>query len=152
MKTKTTSFLTSDTRSSFLHFFRMSDNSYSLNVLQSGCLSTWDWSWLLTVYLFSWNLKMIYKSPYKYKRLSLISNSFHLERSYYVRGWSKQKVEIIVFHFSYRPRDMDCFIYPSLNIMYGFRLDGSEIRLRYTHIQLSFTVFIQKWNDSNYLS
>ena len=57
MKTKINSFLTSDTSSSFPHFFRMLDNSYSLKVLKSECSSTWDCNWLLTVYLFLWNLK-----------------------------------------------------------------------------------------------
>ena len=94
------------------HFFRMFDNSYFLNVLRSECLSTWDCSWLLIVYLFLWNLKTVCKSPYKYKSLELISNLFQLESDLYcekrffhshwsrARGWSKQKVKIIVTCFS----------------------------------------------------
>ena len=86
MKAKIISFVTSDTCSSLSHFLRMLDNSYSHNVLKSACLSTWHCSWLLTVYLFSWNLKMICKLPYKYKSLVLISNFFQLEIFFTIRN------------------------------------------------------------------
>ena len=67
MKPKITSFLASDTNSSLPHLFSMSNNFYSLDTFKPECSSTWDCSWLLTVCFFLWNLRMVYKSPYKYK-------------------------------------------------------------------------------------
>ena len=52
----------------------------------------------------------------------------------------------------YRLWQIRSFINLSLDIIYGFRLDLSKNRLSYTNIQLYFTLFIQKWNDINYLS
>ena len=85
VKAKITSFLRLILIPSLIHahFFRMLDNPCSLNVLNSECLSIWDCSWLLTVYLFSWNLKTVCKSPYKYKSIVSISNYFQLENELY---------------------------------------------------------------------
>ena len=86
VKAKITYFLTSNTSSSLPHFFNMLDNSDSLNVLKSECLSTWDCSWMSTVCLFLWNLKMVCRSPYRYKSTVLISIFFQLEINLY---WGK---------------------------------------------------------------
>ena len=134
----------------------MLDNSYFLNVLKSECSSTWDCSWLLTVYLFLWNLKMVCKSPYKYKSVDLkflsvrnwaLSWEMFVHSLWlHVQGWSKQKVKIIFFHchlFFYRLWHVISSIHPSLDIIYGFCPDASENRLWYTHIQLYFTPFFK---------
>ena len=112
--------------SSLPFFFRMLNSSYFLNVLKSECSSTWDCSWLLTVYLFLWNLKMVCKSPYKYKSVdlkflsarnwALLWEMFVHSLWLHVQGWSKQKVKIIVFHchlFFYRLWHVRSSIYPS---------------------------------------
>ena len=53
LKAEITSFITSDASSCLPYFFRRLDNSYSLNILKSECLSTWDYSqtvkWLACV-------------------------------------------------------------------------------------------------------
>ena len=149
-------------KSSLPLFFRMLNNSYFLNVLKSECSSTWGCSWLLTVYLFLWNLKMVCKSPYKYKSVDLkflSARNWHLPWEMFVhslwshvQGWSKKKVKIIVFHchlFFYRLWHVRSSIHPSLDIIYGFCPDASENRLWYTHIQAIFYPFFQRWNDIN---
>ena len=124
----------------------------------------WNCSWMLTIYLFLWNPKMICKSPYKYKSFDL---KFLSARNWallwemlvhslwlHVQGWSKQKVKIMDFHchlFCYRLWHVRSSIHPSLGIIYGVCPEGSENRLWYIHIQLYFTLFFQKWNDINFL-
>ena len=143
-------------------FFSMLDNSHFLNVLKSECSSTWDCSWLLTVYLFLWTLKVVCKSPYKYKSVDL---KFLAARNLvwrwemfvhslwsHVQGWSKQKVKIIVLHcrlFFYRLWHVRSSIYPSLNITAFFLMQvktgfGTPI---FNYILSSF----QKWNYVDYL-
>ena len=121
-------FLKSDT-SPPSHFSSELDNSHFLNVLKLECSSTWDCSWLLTVYLFLWNLKMVCKSSYKYKSVDLkilaTRNWVRLWEMFvhslwsHVQGWSKQNMEKIVFHcrlFFYRLWHVRSSIYPSLDI------------------------------------
>ena len=157
MKAKIISFLTSDTSSSLSNFLRMLDNSYSHNVLKSACLSTWHCSWLLTVYLFSWNLKMICKLPYKYKSLVLISNFIQLEIFFTIRNVcaltlitgprlneAKSENNSLLGHlFFHRLWYIRCFILPSLDIIYGFRLDASESKIWYTHLILPFHTIVE---------
>ena len=130
----------------------MLNNSYFLNVLKSEWSSTWDCSWILTVYLFLWNLKMVCKSPYKYKSFdlkflsarnrALLWEMFVHSLWLHVHGWSKQKVKIIVFycHLFFYVRSS---IHLSLGFIYSFCPDGSENRLWYTLIQLFFTLFFK---------
>ena len=94
IKANITSSLTSDTSSSLPHFFRMLENSHSLNVFKSEYLTTWNCSWLLTAYLFSWNIKMVCRSLYKHENHVLISNFLQLETELYRE---KQKLKIMVF-------------------------------------------------------
>ena len=96
------------------------------------CLSTWDCSWLLLVYLFLRNLKMVCKSPYtnvKYhvdlkfpqgRNWALLWETFVHSLWSCVRVWSKQE------------------------IIYGFGLYVRENFLWYTHTQLYFTIFYRK--------
>ena len=134
----------------------MLNNSYYLNVLKSEWSATWNCSWLLTVYLFLWNLKMVSKSLYKYKSFdlkflwarnwALLWEMFVQSLWLHVQGWSKQKVKIIVFHwqlFFYRLWHVRFSIHPSLGIVYGFCHDASENRLWYTPIQLYFILFFK---------
>ena len=150
-------------KSSLSFFFRMLNNSYFLNVLKSECSSTWDCSWLLTVYLFLWNLKMVCKSPYKYKSVdlkflsarywALLREKFVHSLWLHVQGWSKQKVKIIVFHchlFFYRLWHVRSSIHLSLNIIYGFC--PMQVKIGFdTPIFIYILPFFQKWNDINYL-
>ena len=126
------------------------------STFSSQCSSTRNWSWLLTVYLFLWTLKMVCKSPYKYKSVDF---KFHSARNWtllwemfvhwlwsHVKGWSKQKLKIIVFHcclFFYRLRQFKSSIQASLDIIYDFYPDASENRPWHTHIQLYFTLFFK---------
>ena len=152
----------SDTNSSLPHFVGMLDHSNSLNVLKSECLSTWDCSWLFTVYLFFINLKMVCKSLYKYKSSVLISNFFqlyyekrlctHLDHVSEVLKQTKGENDSLSDHlFFYRLWHIRSFIHLSLDIIDGFRIDASGSRFWYSHIQLCFTLLMQKWNDVNYL-
>ena len=134
----------------------MLDNSHFLNVLKSEYSLTWDCSWLLTVYLLIWNLKMVCKSLYKYKSVdlkflsarnwALLWEMFLRSLWAHVQGWRKQNVKIIVFHchlFFYRLWHVRSYSHPSLDIIYGFRPDASENRLWYTHIQTIFYPFFK---------
>ena len=137
-------------QSSLPLFLRMLDNSHSPNVFESKCSSTWDCSWLLTVFL--WNLKMVCKPPYKYKNIDLKFLSARIwalrwemfvhSLWLHVPGRSKQKVKIIVFHchlFFYRLWHVRSSIHPFFDIIYGFCPDATtENRLWYTHIQTIF--------------
>ena len=135
----------------------MLGNSYCLNVLKSECLSTWDYSWLLTVYLFLWNLKVVCKLPYKFKSAMLISNFFQLEIEFYCEKHLRSHT-LIIFEFEankkwknglsnhlffYRLWHTGSFINLYLDIIYGFPVYASEIRLWYTHTKLYFTIFVQ---------
>ena len=135
----------------------MLNNTYFFNFLKSEWSSMWDCSWMLTVYVFLWNPKMICKSPYKYKSFDLKFLSARnwallwemLVHSlwFHVQGWSKQKVKVIDFHyhlFCYRLWHVRSSIHLSLGIIYGFCPEGSENTLWYTHIQLYFTLFFFK--------
>ena len=134
----------------------MLNNSYFPNVLKPECSSTWDCSWLLTVYLFLRNLKIVCKSPYKYESVDLkflsarnwtwLREMFVHSLWLHVQGWSKQKVKILFFHchlFFYRLWHVISSIHPSLDIIYSFCPDASENGLWYTHIQLYFTPFLK---------
>ena len=107
----------------------------------------------MTVYLLLWNLKMVCKSPYRYKSIdlkflsarnwTLLREMFVHSLWLHVQGWSKQKMKmkIIVFHcylFSYRLWHVRCSFHPSLNIIYGFLLTTL-----YTHTQLCLTIFFK---------
>ena len=149
VKAKITSFFTSDTSSSLLHFFRMLDSSYSLNVLKSECWSTWHCSWIFTVYLFLLNLKwFVIHHINPYKSCLLISNFFQLKikKSFCThfhpvsevkanKKWKWYSPDHMCFYKVWHIRS---FIHPSLDVIYDFCLDASENRLWYTHVQLYF--------------
>ena len=150
MNAKITSFLTFNTSSSLPHLFWMLGNSYSLNILK---LSMWDCGWLLTVYLFlKWfashhiNIKVLYWTQiFSARNRALLWEPF-------TDSLGEAIAKIIVFQimFFYRLWHIRSFIHTSVEITYGFRVDASENR-PYIHIQLHFTLFIQKWNDINCL-
>ena len=163
MKAKISSFLTCGTNSSFPDFFRMLDNSYYLKL---ECSSTCGFSWLLTVYFFLWNLKMVCKWPYKCKRLKYwYQISFSEKLRFTMRTvcrltWitspmlkqTKSKNNSLSDHlFFYRLWYIRSYIHSSLDIIYGFSPDASKNRLLYMHIQLYFALFGQIWNEINYL-
>ena len=89
----------------------------------------------------------------------LISNLFHLKIEFYCEKncaltlitcprLKQAKMKMIVFQTICFSIDYGrSFIHSSLDIVCGFRLDESENRLWYTHMQLCFTLFIQKWDD-----
>ena len=131
-----------------LHFFRTLDNSYSHNVFMSECSSTGYCSWLLTIYLFLWNLKTVRKSPYKYKSLVLSQISFRWKLSFTVRNacaftlitcprlkqMKSENNSLSDYLFFYRLWHVRSFIYASLGISsYCFRLDASKNRLSTTY-------------------
>ena len=128
---KITFFGTCDASSSSSHHFvRMLGNPYFLNILKSEYSSTRNCSWLLTIYLFLWNLKTVCKSPHKYESLMLISNFFQREIDL---------SDHLLFH---RPSHIRSPIHQSLEIIYGFCLDARENRLCYTNTLLHTKV---KW-------
>ena len=88
---------------------------------------------------------MVSKSSYKLKK-SCVDLKFFSARNWKletfvsslqsgVRGWSKQKVKMIVFQIMllYRLWHIRSFIHASLEIVYGVRLDATENGLWYTH-------------------
>ena len=159
MKAKITSFLTSYTSSSLPYFLRTLNNFYSRKVFKSEYSSTWDFSWLLTVYLFFITYSVMHNSfCVDLKFLSTRKGALLWEAIFYLlrsgaQGWGTQKVNIIVFQIIWVFIDYDIrsLIHPSLDIIYDFRLDACENRLCYIYIELHLTLFIQRPNDTNYL-
>ena len=128
-------------KSSLILFVIMSNTSCSLNILKSEWSSTWGCSWLLTVYSFLRNFKMVCKSPYKYKSVdvkflsarnwALLWEMFVHSLWLHVQSWSKQKVKIIYFHchlFFCRLWHVISSNHSSLDIIYDFFPDASENR------------------------
>ena len=135
---------------------------------------TWNSNWLMTIYLFLWNLKMVCKSPYKIfvfiwtlfevvvmlyseKRLSVVLvleklySALTLITSPSLKQTKSENNNLWDHLSSYRLSHIRSFFFFFLDIIHRFRLDPSVHRIWYTHIQLYFTHFIKKWNGINYL-